>query len=102
MNILFYVTCFGAAVTIFLWLRDLRIYGRTGLPNYRRAALRGVIWTAVASAGIAAGWFGQSFVGIGLVLAALYMQGKDERERIWTGEKTLERFLGAVKTKKRQ
>jgi hypothetical protein len=101
MNILFYVTCFGAAVTIFLWLRDLRIYGRTGLPHYRRAALRGVIWTAVASAGIAAGWFGQPFIGIGLVLAALYMQGKDERERVWTGEKTLERFLGAVKTKKR-
>lgn len=101
MDILFLVTCFGAAVVIFLWMRDLRIYGRTGRQLYRRAALRGVIWMALASAGVAAAFFGQLFLGIGLVLAALYLQGRDEREKIWSDEGNLERFLGAVKTKKR-
>lgn len=91
----------GAAVTIFLWLRDLRIYGRTGRISYRRAAMRGVIWSAVASAGVAAAWFGQPFIGIALVLAALYLQGKDEREQVWTDEETTERFFGAVRTEKR-
>ena len=102
MDILFLVTCFGDAVVIFLWIRDLRIYGRTGQSLYRRAALRGVIWMALASAGIAAGFFGQLFLGIGLVLAALYLQGRDEREKIWSDEGNLERFFGAVKTKKRK
>lgn len=102
MDILFLVTCFGAAVTIFLWLRDLRIYGRTGLPLYRKAALRGVFWMALATAGIAVLEFGMPFLGIGFVLAALYLQGRDEREKIWTSEGNLERFFGAVKTKKRQ
>jgi len=102
MDILFLVTCFGAAVVTFLWLRDLRIYGRTGRPLYRKAALRGVIWMALASVGIASAFFGQPFLGIGLMLAALYLQGRDEREKIWTSEGNLERFFGSVKTKKRQ
>ncbi|MCP1663153.1 MAG: ABC transporter permease [Methanocalculus sp. MSAO_Arc1] len=101
MDILFLVTCFGAAVTIFLWLRDLRIYGRTGYAGYRRAAVRGVLFSAAATAGIAAAWFGQPFLGIGLVLLALYLQGKDERERIWTDEDALTRFFGAATVKKR-
>jgi hypothetical protein len=102
MDILFLVTCFGAAVVTFLWLRDLRIYGRTGQPLYRRAALRGVIWMALASVGIAFAFLGQPFLGIGLMLAALYLQGRDEREKVWKSEGNLERFFGAVKTKKRQ
>ncbi|WP_253488279.1 ABC transporter permease [Methanocalculus alkaliphilus] len=101
MNILFYVTCFGAAVVIFLWLRDLRIYGRTGKAGYRRAALRGVFWSATGLAGVAAADFNQPFIGIALVLGALYMQGQDERERVWTSEGSLERFLGAVRIQKR-
>ena len=102
MDILFLVTCFGAAVVIFLWIRDLRIYGRTGRTLYRRAAVRGVIWMALASVGIVSAFFAQPFLGIGLVLAALYLQGRDKREKIWTSEGNMERFFGAVKTKKRQ
>ncbi|CVK32239.1 protein of unknown function [Methanoculleus bourgensis] len=38
MSYLAYVAGFGVAVAAFLWLRDLRIFYRTGLPGYRRAA----------------------------------------------------------------
>jgi hypothetical protein len=42
MSYLTYVAVFGAAVTIFLWLRDARIFFRTGLAGYRKAAYWGV------------------------------------------------------------
>ena len=35
-------------------------------------------------------------LGLGLILAALYLQGKIEREKVWKDEGTLERFLGSV------
>ncbi len=35
-------------------------------------------------------------LGLGLILAALYLQGKIEREKVWKNEGTLERFLGSV------
>ncbi|MCX6697828.1 MAG: ABC transporter permease, partial [Methanoregula sp.] len=41
MSYLIYVAMFGAAVVIFLWLRDARIFFRTGLSGYRKAAYWG-------------------------------------------------------------
>ena len=35
---LLYVAVFGALVIAYLWLMDARIFYRTGLPGYRRAA----------------------------------------------------------------
>jgi hypothetical protein len=35
-------------------------------------------------------------LGLGLILAALYLQGKIEREKVWNDEGTLDRFLGSV------
>jgi hypothetical protein len=35
-------------------------------------------------------------LGLGLILAALYLQGKIVREKIWRDEDTLDRFLGSV------
>jgi hypothetical protein len=35
-------------------------------------------------------------LGLGLILAALYLQGKIVREKIWKDEGTLERFLGSI------
>jgi hypothetical protein len=34
-----------------------------------------------------------------LILGALYLQVNREKEKIWSGEGTLERFLGSVKRK---
>ena len=35
-----------------------------------------------------------NYLGLGLILAALFLQGKEEREKIWGTEGTLDRFLG--------
>ena len=96
MSYLVYIALFGAAVVFFLWLRDARIFYRTGLSGYRKAAYRGVLFGALAILGVAVTIFSLELLGLGLILAALYLQGREEREKIWTTEGTLDRFLGNV------
>ncbi len=88
---------FGAAATIFLWLRDARIFFRTGLPGYRKAAYWGVAYGALATLGFAVTVnHAVELLGLGLILGALYLQGRIEREKVWGSEGTLQRFLGSV------
>ena len=97
MSYLTYVAFFGAAATIFLWLRDARIFFRTGLPGYRKAAYWGVVYEAVATLGVAFTINSQELLGLGIILGALYLQGRIAREKIWGGnEGVLQRFLGSV------
>ena len=98
MTILFPVSLFGAIVCICLWLRDIRIWARTGLPGYRNAAKRGVLQSALASAGAGIVWFWPqvAILGTGVVLLALYLQGKEVKEKIWTNEPALTRFFGSA------
>ncbi|MFA6362404.1 ABC transporter permease [Methanoregula sp.] len=100
MSYLLYVAFFGAAVVIFLWLRDARIFFRTGLSGYRKAAYWGVLYGALGTFGVLCTLAGESIeiFGLALILAALYLQGRMTREKIWTGkESTLGRTLGSVK-----
>ena len=94
MSYLVYVAIFGAAVVFFLWLRDARIFYRTALPGFRKAAYRGVLYGALALLGVAVTTTSLELLGLGLILAALYLQGRESRERIWTSEGTLDRLLG--------
>ncbi|MDD1680226.1 MAG: ABC transporter permease [Methanoregula sp.] len=98
MTYLIYVAMFGTAATLFLWLRDARIFFRTGLPGYRKAAYHGVLYGALASLGLmfTLTMPALELLGLGLILAALYLQGKIGREKVWKDEGTLERFLGSV------
>ncbi|RPI40030.1 MAG: ABC transporter permease [Methanoregulaceae archaeon] len=98
MTYLIFVAMFGTAATLFLWLRDARIFFRTALPGYRKAAYHGVLFGALASLGYLVTLTMESFelLGLGLILAALYLQGKIEREKVWKDEGTLERFFGSV------
>jgi hypothetical protein len=94
MSYLVYVALFGAAVVFFLWLRDARIFFRTALSGYRKAAYRGVLYGALALFGVAVTIISLELLGLGLILAALYLQGRETRERVWTDEGTLDRVLG--------
>jgi hypothetical protein len=98
MSYLIYVAMFGTAAVIFLWLRDARIFFRTGLPGYRKAAYHGVGYGALATLGGAFTLTMPDFelLGLGLILAAIYLQGRIEREKIWNHEDTMTRFLGSV------
>jgi len=101
MTYLLWVAAFGTAAVYFLWLRDVRIFRRTGLPGYRKAAYRGVLYAALALLGLgialSPAW---ETLGIGVVLLALILQGRDEKERIWTVETTTERLFGSVRRMK--
>jgi hypothetical protein len=96
MSYLTYIAMFGAAATLFLWLRDARIFFRTGLPGYRKAAYHGVIYGALATLGVVLAVFTLELLGLGLILGALYLQGRIVREKVWEREGTLQRFLGSV------
>ncbi len=99
MSYLLYIAFFGAAAVIFLWLRDARIFFLTGLSGYRKAAYWGVLYGALGTFGLLCTIAGYTFelLGLGLILAALYLQGRMTREKIWTGtESTLERMLGSA------
>lgn len=102
MSYLVYVAWFGAAAVAFLWLRDARIFWRTGLPGYRKAAYRGVAFTALGLAGVGLSYAGVlELAGLGLIMLALFLQGQVVRERIWTDEPRLERALGSAPRKQR-
>ncbi len=98
MTYLIYVAMFGTCATIFLWLRDARIFFRTGLKGYRKAAYYGILYGAVATLGtmitLTMGNF--ELLGLGLILGALYLQGQIDREKIWKNEDTFQRFIGSV------
>jgi len=103
---LVFVGIFGAIVVSFLWIRDARIYARTGLQGYRKAAYQGVLFTALA-------WFGAAmcggiftnqaltYLGIGLVLVALYLHSRIKKENVWEGnESGWQRFIGSAPRRK--
>jgi hypothetical protein len=96
MTYLFYIAVFGVGAVLFLWLRDARIFFRTGLAGYRKAAYHGVIYGALAIIGGACAMYSLELLGLGLILAALYLQARVDREKIWGSEGTIERLTGNV------
>lgn len=97
VSYLFYIALFGSAVCMFLWLRDIRIYIRTGLAGYRRAARTGVLHTALATAGAGEILLFPSadILGVGIMLLGLWLQGQEKRETVFTKKQpVLERCLG--------
>lgn len=99
MSYLLYVAYFGGAVVILLWLRDARIFFRTGLPGYRKAAYHGVLYGATGTFGILCAIAGNAFelLGLGIILAALYLQGRIEKEKVWTGNESMfVRLIGSA------
>jgi hypothetical protein len=98
MSYLVYIAIFGTVAVLFLWLRDARIFWRTGLPGYRKAAYWGVLYGALALLGLQIARYVTDFeiLGLGLILAAMYLQTSREKEKIWKNEDTLTRFLGSV------
>lgn len=96
VSYLFYIAIFGAATGLYLWLRDIRIYMRTGLAGYRGAARMGVLHTAITTAGAGEILLFPSvdILGIGIVLLGLWLQGQQKREQVFSNEPVLDRALG--------
>ncbi len=105
MSYLLFVVIFGCAAVFFLWLRDLRIFVRTGLPGYRTSAYRGVLFGALALSGVLVSVYGPpafdpEIIGIGLVMAAVFLQGAVKKEKVWTNESTPDRAFGKAPLRK--
>jgi hypothetical protein len=99
MSYLVYVAAFGCSVAFFLWIRDMRIFVRTVLPGYRNAAYRGVLYCAFSLLGLAIAYtsnpvFPTELLGLGIILAALYLQGRVERERVFSDGNWWDRLSG--------
>ncbi len=100
---LLYVGLFGCAVVAYLWMRDARIFYRTALPGYRKAAYYGVAYTALSLTGVLFMLTGIELIGIGMILLALYFQSgiKRERDLIWKSDSSkLDRALGKATLQK--
>ncbi|HMA04634.1 MAG TPA: ABC transporter permease [Methanomicrobiales archaeon] len=101
MSYLIFVAGFGALATYLLWFRDVRIFFRTGLPGYRAAARHGVAYATLALIGVDVGLIFDEVVGLGLILLALYLQGREKREKVFSGgEPALDRLLGKTAQRK--
>jgi hypothetical protein len=101
MSYLIFIAGFGVAVTYFLWLRDVRILFRTGLPGYRAAVHHGVAYALLALIGLNVALVWDEIVGLGIILLALYFQGREKREKVFSGEEpALDRFLGRTGRRK--
>ena len=102
MSYLVYVAGFGALTAYYFWFRDVRILFRTGLPGYRKAAYHGVAYAALALVAVDVAVIFDEIVGLGLILLALWLQGREERERVFSpGDTALDRFLGKAPPKER-
>jgi hypothetical protein len=87
------IAMFAYFVVLFLTLRDIRIFKRTGYLSYRKGALKGLAASSLILLGaIAVGV--KPELGLLIVLAGLFVNRKGTREKVFTSAGTLDRFLG--------
>ncbi|MDY0266793.1 MAG: hypothetical protein RBQ94_04010 [Methanimicrococcus sp.] len=84
---------FAYFTILYLTIRDLRIFRRTGYMSYRKGALKGIIASTLALAGIFVIPF-MELLGIALVFVGMMVNQKGKRETIFTTAGALDRFLG--------
>jgi hypothetical protein len=96
------IAMFAYFVVLFLTLRDIRIFKRTGYRSYRKGAMKGLAASSLVLIGaITVG--AKPELGLLFVLLGLIINRKGvRRERVFTGAGTLDRFLGKTDYLKRK
>ena len=92
-------------VVLFLTLRDVRIFRRTGYRSYRKGAMKGLMASTITLIGaIIVVEAGPSLRQLGLlvVLLGLFLNRKGVRESVFTNAGTLDRVLGKTDYVKRK
>jgi hypothetical protein len=94
------IAMFAYIVVLFLTLRDIRIFKRTGYLSYRKGALRGL---AASSLVLIGAMFVEAKPELGLliVLMGMFVNRKGSREKVFNGAGTLDRFLGKTDYRKK-
>jgi len=80
-------------VVLFLTVRDIRIFKRTGYISYRKGALKGLAASSLILIG-AISIEAKPEIGLLIVLFGLTINRKGAREPVFTSAGTLDRFLG--------
>lgn len=80
-------------VVLFLTIRDIRIFKRTGYISYRKGALKGLAASSLVLIG-AISVEAKPEIGLLIVLFGLTINRKGAREPVFTDAGTLDRFLG--------
>lgn len=80
-------------VVLFLTLRDIRIFKRTGYRSYKRGAVRGLTVSTLVLLGAMMVEV-KPELGLLIVLLGLFINRKGAREQVFTSAGTLDRFLG--------
>ena len=97
MPIMFlYISAFAYVTILYLTLRDLRIFRRTGYFSYRKGAFKGIIASTLVLIGILLMQMIPAFAlgGFGIVFLGLMTNQKGKREKVFTTAKAPARFLG--------
>lgn len=84
---------FAYFTILYLTIRDLRIFRRTGYMSYRKGAFKGIVASTLALVGIFVIPF-MELLGIALVFVGVMVNQKGKREMIFTTASALDRFLG--------
>ncbi|MDI9394631.1 MAG: hypothetical protein QM426_04100 [Euryarchaeota archaeon] len=80
-------------VVLFLTVRDIRIFKRTGYISYRKGALKGLAASSLVLIGAISIEI-KPEIGLLMVLLGLTVNRKEERETVFTTAGTVDRFLG--------
>lgn len=105
LNIYLGIAMLAYFVVLFLTLRDVRIFRRTGYRSYRKGAMKGLMASTITLIGaIIVAEAGPSLAQLGLlvVLLGLYLNRKGAREHVFTNAGTLDRVLGKTDYVKRK
>ncbi len=94
------IAMFAYFVVLFLTLRDIRIFKRTGYLSYRKGALRGLAASSLILIGAVA-VEAKPELGLLIVLMGLFVNRKGQREKVFTSAGTLDRFLGKTDYRKK-
>jgi hypothetical protein len=88
-----YIALSAYVVVLFLTLRDIRIYRRTGLASYRKGAFKGLIASTIVLLGVL---LTPTFPEPGLlaVFIGLFINRKGIREKVFRDAGTIDRLLG--------
>jgi hypothetical protein len=95
------IAMFAYFVVLFLTIRDIRIFRRTGYISYRKGALKGLAASSLILIG-AISIEAKPEIGLLIILFGLTVNRKGTREPVFTNAGTVDRFLGKTDYIKRK
>lgn len=89
-----YIAILAYFVVLFLTLRDIRIFKRTGLISYRKGAMKGLLASTIVLFGVLV-TASNPELGLLIVFIGIFINKKGfDREKVFVNAGTVDRLLG--------